>query len=53
MATFEWLGARLTFSGEFLHVLLNEVVKQSPVFLLAGLHFVYEKDENKILNHAR
>ena len=33
---------------EFLHVLLHEVVNHSPVFFLAGLYFVSEKNEDKI-----
>ena len=31
---------------EFLHVLFNLVVKHSPVFVLAVLHFVSEKNED-------
>ena len=47
----EWLGVRLTQDSEFffyskvaevLHVLFNLVVKHSPVFFLAVLHFVSE-----------
>ena len=32
---------------KFLHVLFNLVVKHSPVFFLAVLHFVSEKNEDK------
>ena len=32
---------------KFLHVLFNLVVKHSPVFFLAVLHFVSEKNEEK------
>ena len=32
---------------EFLHVLFNLVVKHSPLFFLAVLHFVSEKNEDK------
>ena len=44
----------MTFSGEFffpskvpefLHVLFNLVVKHSPVFFWAGLHFISEKNK--------
>ena len=57
----EWLGARrseVTFSGKFffsskvpesLLVLFNLVEKHFPVIFLAGLHFVSEKNEDKIL----
>ena len=38
--------------SEFLPVLFNQVVKRSPVFFLAGLHFVSEKNEDKISKHA-
>ena len=52
----------MTFSGEiffsskvpeFLHVLFNLVVKHSPVFFLAVLHFVSEKNEDKISKRAQ
>ena len=33
---------------EFLHVLFSKVVKHSSVFFLDGLHFVFEKNEDKI-----
>ena len=48
----------MTFSGknffcskvpEFLHVLFNLVVKHSPVFFLAGLRFVSEKNGDKTI----
>ena len=47
----------MTFSGKFffpskvpeiLHVLFNLVVKHSPNFFLAGLHFVSEKKGQNI-----
>ena len=46
----------MTFSGkffpsqvpEFLHVLFSLVVKHSPVFFLAGLHFVSEKNKTDL-----
>ena len=52
----------MTFSGkiffpskvpEVLHVLLNLVVKHSPVFFLAGLRFVSEKNNDKISKRAQ
>ena len=61
----EWLGARgtqVTFSGkicfppkvpEVLHVLFDGVVKQSPCIFLAGLHFVSEKNKDKISKCAQ
>ena len=51
----------MTFSGkiffpskvpEILHVLFNLVVKHSPNFFLAGLHFVSEK-KDKISKRAQ
>ena len=52
----------MTFSGEifqfplkvpeFLHVLFNYLVEHSPVFFLPGLHFVSEKNQDKILKRA-
>jgi len=38
---------------EFLHVLFNLVVKHSPVFFLAVLRFVSEKNEDKISKRAQ
>ena len=52
----------MTFSGkicfaskvpEFLHVLFDEVVKHSPCFFLAGLHFVSEKNKDKMSKRAQ
>ena len=52
----------MTFSGEiffpskvpeFFHVLFNYVVQHSPVFVLPGLHFVSEKNKDKILKRAQ
>ena len=52
----------MTFSGEFfflskvpefVHVLFHLVVKHSPVFFLAILHFVSEKNEDKISRRAQ
>ena len=52
----------MTFSGkiclpskgpEFLHVLYDEVVKHFPCILLAVLHFVSEKTEDKISKRAQ
>ena len=52
----------MTFSGkicfpskvpEFLHVLFDEVVKHSPCIFLAGLHFVSENSEDKILKRVQ
>ena len=52
----------MTFSGEicfpskvpeFLHVLFDAVVKHSTCIFLAGLHFVSEKNEDKISKHAQ
>ena len=45
----------MTFSGEifFLQKYLNLVVKHSPVLFLAGLHFVSEKNEDKISKRAQ
>ena len=38
---------------EFLHMLFNLVVKHSPVLFLAVLHFVSEKNEDKISRCAQ
>ena len=45
----------MTFSGEifFLQKYLKLVVKHSPVLFLVGLHFVSEKNEDKISKHAQ
>ena len=52
----------MTFSGkfffsskvpEFLLVLFNLVEKHFPVIFLAGLHFVSEKNEDKISKRTR